>query len=86
MGNVSYQKMNALYERLKGKPFSTELFEGTVCGFHFKWDDSDFESIIIAVTKNKNGLLNGINYFVNGDVYKERGQLGYQFIEMDEII
>ena len=81
----SHDKMQLLYNKLKGRKVSTDNFEAVVCGFHFKWDDSDGESIIVAIIKNKNGLLNGIRYRLNGDVVKEHGNLGYDYISVVDL-
>lgn len=81
----SYDKMTSIFREHQGKVIENEKYEAVVCGFHYKWDDSDSESLIVAITKNKNSWKNGINYRVNGDVIVNKGYMGYEFIHISDI-
>lgn len=82
-----YEEIKALFEKNKGKQVKTDNYDAVVCGYHISQDDSDSHKIIVALTKDKNGLKNGIRYRLPGDVFvtHENNQLAYDFIHIADL-
>lgn len=77
--------MLSAYEENKNKTVETKDCFAVVSGFHFAWDDSDFNYLIAAVIKPKDINYTGLKYPLKGDVHKTRTENNLGFILINEV-